>query len=230
MNITETHWITLAIFMGSFIVLAIWKELLADRVKKKIPIPIPMELIVIIIADVASYFLQLEEDHGVDVVGPVPNEIPPPVVPPYFRFSYITEAIPIVLVSFSICISMGKMLGKKYHYSVRANQEFLAVGVGNVVGAFFGCFTASTALSRTLVQSNVGGKSQIASLISSAIILIFILFLGQFLQPLPTAVLASVVVVNLKGMFIQFGDIPKFWRYCKFDAVSCSFFINFVLF
>lgn len=34
------------------------------------------------------------------------------------------------------------------------------------------------------------------------------------------AVLSAIVIVNLKGMFMQFSDLPFFWRTSKIELVS----------
>lgn len=34
------------------------------------------------------------------------------------------------------------------------------------------------------------------------------------------AVLSAIVIVNLKGMFMQFTDLPFFWRTSKIELVS----------
>ena len=36
-------------------------------------------------------------------------------------------------------------------------------------------------------------------------------------------ILASIIVVALKGMFMQFKDIPKLWKISKIDFVSVLF-------
>jgi MFS superfamily sulfate permease-like transporter len=36
-------------------------------------------------------------------------------------------------------------------------------------------------------------------------------------EPLPKASLAAIIVVALKGLFMQMGDCRKFWRINKFD-------------
>lgn len=57
----------------------------------------------------------------------------------------------------------------------------------------------SASLSRSLIQQTVGGKTQIASIISCSILLIILLFIGPFFEPLPRSVLASIIVVSINN-------------------------------
>ena len=61
----------------------------------------------------------------------------------------------------------------------------------------------SASLSRSLIQQTVGGRTQIASVVSCIILLTILLWIGPFFEPLPRCVLASIIVVALKGMFQQ---------------------------
>ena len=40
-------------------------------------------------------------------------------------------------------------------------QEFIAYGLMNVIGSFFSSFTAAGSLSRSTIQANSGGKTQV---------------------------------------------------------------------
>ncbi|TRY93127.1 hypothetical protein DNTS_016473, partial [Danionella cerebrum] len=97
--------------------------------------------------------------------------------------------------------------------------ELIAFGVSNIFGGCFSSFVASTALSRTAVQESTGGKSQVAGLISALIVMIVILALGPFLQPLQKSVLAGIVIANLKGMFMQVSDVRVLWRQNRTDGL-----------
>ena len=35
--------------------------------------------------------------------------------------------------------------------------------------------------------------------------------------------MAAIIIVALKGMFMQFKDLPKYWRINKVDFVSSTF-------
>ncbi|KAJ8893258.1 hypothetical protein PR048_005849 [Dryococelus australis] len=92
-------------------------------------------------------------------------------------------------------------------------------GAGNVVGSFFSCMPSCASLSRSLVQQTVGGKTQLASVVSCAILLFVLLWIGPFFEPLPRCVLASIIIVALKGMLLQVCKVPKFCRLSILDGI-----------
>ncbi|XP_045254420.2 anion exchange transporter isoform X5 [Macaca fascicularis] len=57
----------------------------------------------------------------------------------------------------------------------------------------------------------------VACLISCIFVLIVIYAIGPLLYWLPMCVLASIIVVGLKGMLIQFRDLKKYWNVDKID-------------
>ncbi|OWK61460.1 Anion exchange transporter [Lonchura striata] len=59
--------------------------------------------------------------------------------------------------------------------------------------------------------------NQVACLISCVVILVVIYTIGPLLYWLPMCVLASIIVVGLKGMLMQFRDLKKYWNVDKID-------------
>uniref|UniRef100_A0A8C6V827 Solute carrier family 26 member 6 n=1 Tax=Naja naja TaxID=35670 RepID=A0A8C6V827_NAJNA len=180
---------------------ALWLiKLLNDKFDKKLPTPIPIELLTIIVSTAICYGASLNNKFGIMFLAASPN----PLV--------IGNAFAIAIVSYVLCISLGKIFALKHGYSVDSNQELIALGLSNLTGSFFHCYSISCSMSRSLVQESTGGHSQVATVISSLIILATILKIGELFHELPKAVLAAIVIVNLKGMFKQFKDIPVLWR------------------
>ncbi|XP_052224128.1 pendrin-like [Dreissena polymorpha] len=97
-------------------------------------------------------------------------------------------------------------------------REFIAYGIANVFSAFFSCFPGSASVAGTSFQDGAGGKSQIASLFSAGLVLIIILWLGSLFTNLPNCALASIIVVAIRGLFLQLLDIPKVWRTSRYDC------------
>src|SRR5699024_8787799 len=82
-------------------------------------------------------------------------------------------------------LSLAKIFAKKHGHRVDANQELVALGSANLLSSFFLAYPASAALSRSTLQEKVGGKTQIAGLVSCAIILTVLLLLAPYLYHLP---------------------------------------------
>ncbi|XP_068128780.1 prestin isoform X2 [Hyperolius riggenbachi] len=216
-NITMTCAATIITGLICIILLLCAKEI-NDRFKKKLPVPIPMEIIVVIISTGVSAGLKLKESYGVDVVGNIPTGFRSPELPDLNLFSSVlVDAVPIAVVGFSMTISMAKIFALKHGYAVDGNQELIALGLCNSIGSFFHTFAVTCSMSRSLVQESTGGNTQIAGLLSSLMVLLVILVIGYLFEPLPQTVLAAIVMVNLKGMFKQFADIPHLWRTSRLE-------------
>nr|XP_020645641.1 prestin isoform X2 [Pogona vitticeps] len=219
-DITKTNIAALVVGLVCIILLLIGKEI-NDRFKKKLPVPIPMEIIVVVIGTGVSAGMSLSQTYGVDVVGNIPKGLRPPQVPDISLIPKVyVDAIAIALVGFSMTVSMAKIFALKHGYTIDGNQELIALGICNSTGSFFQTFAVTCSMSRSLVQEGTGGKTQIAGTLSSIMVFLVIVAIGYLFEPLPQAVLAAIVMVNLKGMFKQFGDIAYFWRTSRIELVS----------
>ncbi|XP_045348811.1 solute carrier family 26 member 6 isoform X6 [Leopardus geoffroyi] len=195
-------------------------KLLNDKLQRHLPLPLPGELLTLIGATGISYGVGLKRRFGVDVVGNIPAGLVPPVAPnPQLFASLVGYAFTIAVVGFAIAISLGKIFALRHGYRVDSNQELVALGLSNLVGGIFRCFPVSCSMSRSLVQESTGGNTQVAGAVSSLFILIIIVKLGELFQDLPKAVLAAVIIVNLKGMLKQFTDICSLWKANRVDLL-----------
>uniref|UniRef100_A0A3Q2D316 Solute carrier family 26 member 6, like 2 n=1 Tax=Cyprinodon variegatus TaxID=28743 RepID=A0A3Q2D316_CYPVA len=180
----------------------------------------PLSLIYVVGATIITYFCGLRSEYLVDVVGEIPSGLKVPRAPDTTLFSKIIgDAFAVAIVGYAISISLGKTFGLKHGYKVDSNQELVAIGLCNAIGGFFRCYAVTSSLSRSLVQESTGGKTQVAGVVSSVIVLITVLKIGSLFEDLPKAVLSTIVFVNLKGMFKQFMDVPLLWRTNKVDLL-----------
>uniref|UniRef100_A0A8B9F0V9 Solute carrier family 26 member 3 n=1 Tax=Amazona collaria TaxID=241587 RepID=A0A8B9F0V9_9PSIT len=218
-QITDTNIADLVTSLIVLLVVFVVKEM-NDRYKAKLPTPIPIELLVTVLAALISYFVNFEEKYNVAVVGKLEEGFQVPVAPDAGVLQKcIGDSISIAIVGFAVAFSVAKVYSIKYDYPLDGNQELIAFGLGNIVGGSFKGFASSTALSRSGVQESTGGKTQIAGIISAAIVLIVILAIGFLLAPLQKSVLASLALGNLKGMLMQFKEVGILWRKDKYDCV-----------
>ncbi|XP_063282294.1 solute carrier family 26 member 6-like isoform X2 [Pelobates fuscus] len=195
-------------------------KILNEKYHSKIRFVVPIELITLIVATGISYGVNLNEKFGMEVVGDIPVGMKAPVVPNISLFGdMIGNAFALAVVVYAFNISLAKMFAVKYGYTVDSNQELIAMGICHSVGSFFQCFSVATAMSRSLVLESTGGNSQVSGAVSSLMILIIILKAGELFESLPKTILGAVVIVNLKGIFMQFSDIPMLWKANKVDLM-----------
>ncbi|KAK5896172.1 hypothetical protein CgunFtcFv8_009802 [Champsocephalus gunnari] len=216
-QITSTNICALVMSIVIMVVVFIVKEL-NDRYKARLPVPIPIEVIMTVIACGVSFGFNFETRYDVEVVGKMVSGYESPIVPniEVFQESAV-EAFPIAIVGFAVAFSVAKVYSIKHDYTIDGNQELIAFGVSNMFGASFKSFAASTALSRTALAGKLRRKN--TGLISAMIAMVVTVALGFLLEPLPMSVLGALVIVNLKGMLMQFREIPYLWRRDKPECV-----------
>ncbi|KDR19089.1 prestin-like isoform X2 [Zootermopsis nevadensis] len=219
-NIGQSNPVAIGISAVSIGVLSLYNEVIKPQIGKKLPVPLPVELMAVIAGTLVSMYCNLSANYKITVVGEVPTGLPEPVAPPFALIpNLLVDGLVIAIVAFSVNMSMASIFARKLNYSVDANQELLASGASNILGSFFSCLPFSASLSRSLIQQTVGGKTQLASVVSCLLLLLVLLLIGPFFEPLPNSVLASIVVVALKGMFMQLKDLPMAWRQSPFDGM-----------
>ncbi|NXB73319.1 S26A6 protein, partial [Donacobius atricapilla] len=218
-KLPDTNVGTLVTSIIAMVAILIVKEL-NHKFAAKLPMPIPIELITIIVSTGISYGVNLNDKFGISVVGNIPSGLKPPVAPNVSYFGQVAgNAFAIAVVGYAICISLGKIFALKHGYKVDSNQELIALGLCNFLGGFFQCFAISCSMSRSLVQESTGGNSQVAGVIASLVILVTILKIGELFRDLPKAILAAIIIANLKGMFKQFSDLSTLWKSNQVDLL-----------
>jgi MFS superfamily sulfate permease-like transporter len=61
---------------------------------------------------------------------------------------------------------------------VDGNQEFLAIGIANIVGCFFSAYPLAASLSRSAVNVASGAHTALSGIISTLLVLVSLLFLA----------------------------------------------------
>ncbi|XP_008524596.2 anion exchange transporter isoform X6 [Equus przewalskii] len=132
------------------------------------------------------------------------------------------EALLLSLLSITVLV-LVKELNEQFKRKIKVVLpvdlvlELLAHGLSNVIPSFFFCIPSAAAMGRTAVLYSTRAKTQVACLISCIFVLLVIYAIGPLLYWLPMCVLASIIVVGLKGMLIQFRDLKKYWNVDKID-------------
>ncbi|XP_041569891.2 anion exchange transporter isoform X1 [Taeniopygia guttata] len=216
-NIRSVQLEALLLSLLSIVVLVLVKEL-NEKFHRKIKVVVPIDLLLIIATSLACYYADMEYVYRIEVVGNIPKGLPSPKAPPMSVLpEVVTEAFGVALVGYVASLALAQASAKKFKYTVDDNQEFLAHGLSNVIPSFFFCIPSAAAMGRTALLYSTGAKTQVACLISCVVILVVIYTIGPLLYWLPMCVLASIIVVGLKGMLMQFRDLKKYWNVDKID-------------
>lgn len=136
--------------------------------------------------------------------GAIPNSIPSPSFPEFTYdkvYALIGPAFTIALLAaieslLSAVVADG-MIGGKH----RSNMELVANGIANIASPLFGGIPATGALARTVTNIRSGGRTPVSGMTHSVVLLLIMIFFGQFAGMIPLCVLASILVVVSYNMF-----------------------------
>lgn len=221
LSLGSVNLVALGISIFGILFLDLGRTYINPLVKKVSPIPPPLELILVIIGVIFSMICNLDTSYHIKTVHEIPRGFPTPSLPRLnFLPALISDAIPIAVVCYMFVMSMGKLFAKKHKYKTDATQELYAVGIASVLSSFFPVYPVGASLSRSSVCEMSGANTQLYTVFSSLLLLTVILFLGPFLEPLPMCILACIVIVSLKSLFLQVKELPRLWKVSKYDFVS----------
>ncbi|GFR81736.1 sulfate transporter-like [Elysia marginata] len=223
-KLPETNLATLIISVISMLVIYLVKRFINEKYKKNMRVPIPIELVVVIMATVISTLAEFQKNFSVEVVEEVPMGIPSPKLPDLsLAKDYIGDGIIIIVIAYAQTLAMAKTMGLKHNYVVDSNQEMLACGVVSVVCGLFSGYISASSVSRTVVQDGAGGRTQVASLFASGMVLLVIVVVGRYFYYLPMCVLSSIIIINLRTMFLKLFILPTEWKKSKYDCAVWLF-------
>jgi high affinity sulfate transporter 1 len=205
---------TLAVGLVSLVLILVLR-----RFVPKLPGP----LIVLVLGIVAVPVLDLAA-YGVATVGEVATGLPTPGIPsvPLTDIPYLVlGAAGIVFLAVGESVGAGRAYATRNGYEIDADQEMLALGSANLASGLFGGFAADASLSQTATAESAGAKSQLASLVTSGMVLATALFLAPLFQNLPQAVLGAIVIVGVLGL-IDIPELRRFWRWRRTDFLLAT--------
>lgn len=231
----KINWYTFALSLGTIAVLAFTKNFLEPWLMKRFKlktIAIPIDIIMIIILTFLSYLFNWNDTLSVPTIPKLHSGFKNmPLVPRIDLWPrLVTSAAMISFISYAGTFSLEKIYARKHGYEVYPNQELLAMGIANFFASFFQCYPCSGSLARTAVQDKVGGRTQLATIISSILIFIFISFLSHLLETLPKFSLSCIIMVALVPTFKRSTDLIRFWKMSKLDGVLWVVTVTFVIF
>ncbi|ORZ07588.1 sulfate transporter family-domain-containing protein [Absidia repens] len=172
--------------------------------------------LIVIVGTLLSFILNVGKDQSpIKIIKEVPSGFNAMGVP-RVRLDIISEsmgALPsIILILVLEHISVAKSFGRLGDYSIQSNQEILAIGISNIIGAFFGGYPATGAFSRTAVMARSGAKTPLAGAFTGLVVVLALYFLTPAFYFIPESVLAAVVVHAVCDLVSGPSYILKLYR------------------
>jgi SulP family sulfate permease len=211
-QLQDIHWQTAAIGLGTIATILILR-----RINNRLP----ATAIAIALASLVVYALDLA-DSGVAVVGELPRGLPPIARLPIFDLELIAElstgALAVAAIGLVQAAAVSRSLALQTGQRLENNQEFVGQGFANLFSSIFSGYPVTGAFSSTAVNYRAGARTQLSSIVSSAVILLAVLVAGSLTAYLPTAALAGALIITAFGM-IDRAEIARIWQGAPGDAI-----------
>ena len=169
---------------------------------------IPSALVALVLASIASYFLQWD----VPIIGEIPLGLPALQFDSILsvdsnHFILIGEYATVLAILGSIDSLLTSVIAdnmtKTKHNS---NRELIGQGIGNTIAAIFGGIPGAGATKGTVVNINSGGRTRLSGAVHGLFLLAVLLGLGTLAAYIPLAVLAGLLIpigfkiIDTKGL------------------------------
>lgn len=164
----------------------------------KVTTKIPNSLAAILVTTPLVMLLRLDVATIRSVYGELPSRFPPFVVP---RVSWeliealipsaVTLAILVAIVSLLACVVTDGLTGERHD----SNQELIAEGIANIFCGFFGAVPVAGAVARASNSVKSGGRTPVAGMVHSAVVLLILLYLMPLAGYIPIPALSAVLIM-----------------------------------
>ena len=204
-NIGNIDWWSAAMGIASIAVIA-----LTPKISKKVPGSLLAIIIMTIIAWLLKDFAGVTSIKTIGDLYDLPSGLPafrmPTLEGDMSLFATIQNLAPVAFTiamlgaieSLLSAMVADGIIGDKHN----SNTELIGQGVANMVVPFFGGIPATGAIARTMANINNGGKTPIAGVVHTLVLLLVLLFLGGVVGRIPMPCLAGVLVMvsyNMSG-------------------------------
>jgi SulP family sulfate permease len=200
-------------------VIAIILLMIGDRLFPGKPVALGVVALAIIIATAFGF-----QALGVPTTGKIPAGLPV-LSGPALRIRDVEGILPLaagcLLLAYIEGVSAARTFAAKHGYPLDPRQEFLGLGFANLFAATGHGYPVAGGLSQSAVNDKAGAQTPLALVFASAALALCLLFLTGFLENLPKAVLAAVVLTAILGLF-DFRSLLHMWRVSRLDFYAAT--------
>jgi MFS superfamily sulfate permease-like transporter len=178
----------------------------------------PIALVVVVLAIVAASIFGLPA-LGIPITGEIPQGLPSLALP-RLRLRDVDGIFPLaagcLLLAYIEGVSAARSFATKHGYELDARQEFLGLGAANLFAALAQGYPVAGGLSQSAVNDKAGARTPLALVFASLTLAVCLLFLANYLENLPKAVLAAIVFTAVLGL-VDVRTLIRMWQISKAD-------------
>ena len=116
-------------------------------------------------------------------------------------------------------IAISKSVGRVNNYTIDPSQEFIAIGISNLLGPFLGAYPATGSFSRTAIKAKCGVRTPLAGVITAVVVLLAIYALPALFFYIPKSSLSAVIIHAVGDLITPPSVTYQFWRVSPIDAL-----------
>ncbi|WP_297576803.1 SulP family inorganic anion transporter [uncultured Deefgea sp.] len=180
-----------------------------------------LPLFVLIFAGLVLQFA-LSDQPQIHIIGALPSAglsfITPKITVNALEQLWL-PALLIGLAGFLQSITIAQTIAAERNEKISVDQEFIALGGGNVAAAFVGGMPVSGGFSRTAVNASAGAHTPLAGVMTAAWMLLGLLFLKDVIGLLPLPLLAATIVLATLKMLSP-ASLRAAWRIDRRDGAA----------
>lgn len=199
-NFDNVNWGTLGVGLVSLLII-----ILTPKISKKLP----GALIAIIVVTIAVYFLKDTLGINVETIGDRFGKMSTDIPTPHgfdISISKINQLLPSAFTIAVLC-AIESLLSATVADGVtgsrtNSNTELIGQGLANLTVPFFCGIPVTGAIARTMTNITNGGRTPVAGIVHTIVLLLIFMFLMPLISYVPMACLAAVLIVvayNMSG-------------------------------
>ncbi len=162
--------------------------------------------------------------QGVQIVGTVPQGLPPFTMPDLsldLVGELIAPAVLISIIGFVESVSVAQTLAAKKRQRIDPDQELIGLGAANLGAAFTGGYPVTGGFARSVVNFDAGAETPAAGAFTAVGLAIAAFALTPLVYFLPKATLAATIIVAVLSL-VDFSVLKKTWVYSRADFVAVA--------
>lgn len=183
---------------------------------------VPSPLVTIVVLTAVSITLGLDT-RTVGDMGQLPDSLPAFLVPDVpFNLETLLIILPysltLMVVGLLESLMTATIVDDLTDTRSDKNRECVGQGVANIATGFIGGMAGCAMIGQSVINVKSGGRGRLSTLVAGVVLLILVVFLGDWVRQIPMAALVAVMIMVSIGTF-NWGSITNLRAHPRSSSV-----------